>query len=100
MDMRQLVGTNFARLRKQRGLTQEQVEERSGFSQWYISSLERGRRNPTIISLYELANALGVCVADLISEEEPPASEVAPSAMPTEVKSGSSKRRKASDRAL
>lgn len=69
MDMRKLVGENFARLRKERGLTQEQVEERSGFSQWYISSLERGRRNPTIISLYELANAIGVRVADLIADE-------------------------------
>ena len=51
-------------------LTQEQVEERSGFSQFYISDLERGRRNPTIISLYELANAIGVRVADLIDETE------------------------------
>ncbi|WP_454654498.1 helix-turn-helix domain-containing protein [Bosea beijingensis] len=68
MDMRKLVGENFARLRKERGLTQEQVEERSGFSQWYISSLERGRRNPTIISLYELANAIGVRVSDLIAD--------------------------------
>ncbi len=68
--MPKLVGENFARLRKERGLTQEQVEERSGFSQWYISSLERGRRNPTIISLYELANAIGVRVADLIAEGE------------------------------
>jgi len=67
--MRKLVGENFARLRKERGLSQEQVEERSGFSQWYISSLERGRRNPTIISLYELANSIGVRVADLIADE-------------------------------
>lgn len=67
--MRKLVGENFARLRKERGLTQEQVEERSGFSQWYISSLERGRRNPTIISLYELANAIGVRVVDLIADD-------------------------------
>ncbi|WP_081925371.1 helix-turn-helix transcriptional regulator [Bosea sp. UNC402CLCol] len=68
MDMRTLVGANFARLRKERGLTQEQIEERSGFSQWYISSLERGRRNPTVITLYELANALGVRVVDLLAE--------------------------------
>lgn len=80
MDMRRLVGNNFARLRKVRGLTQEQVEERSGFSQFYISDLERGRRNPTIISLYELANAIGVRVADLIDETEFSASdEPAPS---------------------
>ncbi len=73
--MRELVGKNFARLREERGLTQEQVEERSGFSQWYISSLERGRRNPTIITLYELANVLGVRVTDLIDEtavQDPP----------------------------
>lgn len=60
MDMRKLVGRNFARLRRERGLTQEQVEERSGFSQQYLSDLERGRRNPTVITLYELAQALGV----------------------------------------
>lgn len=67
--MRKLVGENFLRLRKERGLTQEQVGERSGFSQWYISKLESGRSNPTIISLYELANAIGVRVVDLIADE-------------------------------
>jgi transcriptional regulator with XRE-family HTH domain len=66
MDMRKLVGRNFARLRRAKGLTQEEVEARSGFSQQYISSLERGRRNPTIISLYELAQALGVSHVELV----------------------------------
>ena len=47
------------RLRLAAGLTQEQFAERSGFSQQYISDLERGRRNPTVVSLYELAQALG-----------------------------------------
>ncbi|RVU04624.1 XRE family transcriptional regulator [Novosphingobium umbonatum] len=66
MDMRKLVGRNFARLRRDKGLTQEQVEERSGFSQQYLSSLERGRRNPTVITLYELSLALGVSYVDLV----------------------------------
>jgi transcriptional regulator with XRE-family HTH domain len=60
MDMRRLVGRNVARLRREKGLTQEDVAARSGFSQQYLSSLERGRRNPTVITLYELAQALGV----------------------------------------
>lgn len=64
--MRKLVGRNFARLRRDQGLTQEQVEERSGFSQQYLSSLERGRRNPTVITLYELSLALGVSHVDLV----------------------------------
>ncbi|WP_099864893.1 helix-turn-helix domain-containing protein [Pararhizobium haloflavum] len=70
MDMRTLVGRNFARLRRERGLTQEEVEARSGFSQQYISSLERGRRNPTVITLYELAQVLGVSHVELVTPEK------------------------------
>ncbi|MFC0304025.1 helix-turn-helix domain-containing protein [Rhizorhabdus histidinilytica] len=69
MDMRKLVGENFARIRQQQGLTQEQVSERSGFSQQYISGLEQGKRNPTIVTLYELAQALGVTHLDLVSPQ-------------------------------
>lgn len=69
MDMRELVGKNFARLRREKGLTQEEVAVRSGFSQQYISSLERGRRNPTVITLYELAQALGVNHVDLVAPD-------------------------------
>jgi transcriptional regulator with XRE-family HTH domain len=71
MDMRELVGRNFARLRREKGLTQEEVADRSGFSQQYISSLERGRRNPTVITLYELAQALGVGHVELVEPHEP-----------------------------
>ncbi|MBB4571562.1 helix-turn-helix domain-containing protein [Rhizobium leucaenae] len=66
MDMRKLVGSNFARLRREKGLTQEQVELRSGISQQYLSGLEHGRRNPSIITLYELAQALEVSHVDLV----------------------------------
>ncbi|ATQ44918.1 hypothetical protein CSW64_07570 [Caulobacter mirabilis] len=55
--MRRRVGQNVKRLRLAAGLTQEQFAERSGFGQQYISDLERGRRNPTVMSLYELAQA-------------------------------------------
>ena len=64
--MRKLVGRNFANLRKEKGLTQEQVEARSGFSQQYLSGLENGLRNPTVITLYELAQAIGVDYLDLL----------------------------------
>lgn len=69
MDMRKLIGRNFARLRREKGLTQEQVEARSGFSQQYLSSLERGLRNPTMITLFELAQALGVSHGDLVEPD-------------------------------
>lgn len=67
MDMRRLVGTNVRRLRLARELTQERFSELSGLSQQYISDLERGRRNPTVVTLYEIAVALDVQPVDLLS---------------------------------
>ena len=70
MDMRKLVGRNFARLRKQKRFTQEKFAEVSGFTQQYISDLERGRRNPTVVTLFELADTLGVSHVDLVLPDE------------------------------
>ena len=67
MDMRALVGANIRKARLAAGMTQEQLAERSGFSQQYISGLERGKRNPTIVSVYELAQAMGVSHEELVS---------------------------------
>lgn len=66
MDIKKLVGRNFARIRREKHLTQEEVEARSGFSQQYLSGLERGKRNPTVVTLHELAQALGVSHVDLV----------------------------------
>ena len=68
MDMRRLVGMNFARLRKEKGFTQERFAEISGFTQQYVSDLERGRRNPTVVTLFHLASALGVTPVDLVTD--------------------------------
>ena len=70
MDMRKLVGRNFARLRREKGLTPEDVEARSGFSQQYLSGLERGKRNPSIVTLYEIAQALGVSHVELVTPDQ------------------------------
>jgi transcriptional regulator with XRE-family HTH domain len=68
--MRQLVGSNVRRFRLAQRLTQEQFTERSGFSQQYISNFEQGRRSRTIVSLHELAQALGVNHLDLLQPIE------------------------------
>ena len=70
MDMRQLVGRNLARLRREKGLTQEEVEALSGFSQQSLSGVERGHRNPTIVTIYELATSLGVHFSELLREDD------------------------------
>jgi transcriptional regulator with XRE-family HTH domain len=45
-------------------------DERAGMSQQYISDLERGLCNPTIVTLYELATALGVGPVELVKPGE------------------------------
>lgn len=70
MDMRKLVGGNVSRIRKDKGLTQERLSELSGLSQQYISGLERGHRNPTIVTIYELAMALGVGHVELVKPQD------------------------------
>ncbi|HEY1708268.1 MAG TPA: helix-turn-helix transcriptional regulator [Rhizomicrobium sp.] len=64
--MRKLVGGNVRRIRQKKGLTQEQFAEISGYSQQYISGLEKGKRNPTVITVFELATALGVTHLELM----------------------------------
>ena len=66
MDMRKLVGRNVRRVRVKKDLTQEEFADRSGFSQQYISDLERGLRNPTVVTLFELAQALGTTPVQLL----------------------------------
>lgn len=66
MDMRRLVGDNVLRLRKRKGLTQEEFAHRAGISQQYVSGLEHGLRNPTVITLYDMARALDVTPIDLL----------------------------------
>ena len=66
MDMRRLLGRNVLRTRKSKNLTQEQLAEMSGFSQQYISGLEKGQRNPTVVTVYELSLALGVNYIELL----------------------------------
>jgi transcriptional regulator with XRE-family HTH domain len=65
--MRKLVGRNVRAARVTRGLTQEQLAEASGFSQQYISGLEQGLRNPTVVTLYEIATVLQVLPSDLLT---------------------------------
>ena len=70
MDMRKLVGENCARIRKGKGLTQERLSELCGLSQQYLSGLERGKRNPTIVTIYEIAQALDVSHVELVTPVE------------------------------
>jgi Predicted transcriptional regulator with C-terminal CBS domains len=58
MDVRALVGLNVQRLRRERQFSQEELAFRSGATRAYLSGVEAGRRNATILTLDKLAKAL------------------------------------------
>lgn len=73
MDIRVLVGQNVAQLRKARAMKQEPLSEISGFTQSYLSQIENGRVNLTLLRLNDLAEAFGVHPRMLLEETELPA---------------------------
>ena len=67
-DVRRMVGDNVRRLRLAAGLSQAELAHRMGVDRAYVSGLEQGQRNPTVISLWHVAKALGVPVRSFFDE--------------------------------
>ncbi|QYM78960.1 helix-turn-helix transcriptional regulator [Horticoccus luteus] len=58
-------GSNVRKLREAKEWTQEELAEKAGLDQTYISGIERGERNLTILSIAKLARALAVAASEL-----------------------------------
>jgi transcriptional regulator with XRE-family HTH domain len=58
-------GGNARKLRKLRQLSQEQLAELAGMDSTYISGIERGVRNPSLVAIVQLAAGLSVEPAEL-----------------------------------
>lgn len=77
MRIQEALAKNVRNYRNAAGLSQWQLVERienlgteTGIDQAYISLLENGKKNPTLISLWFIAQALNVTVAQLVDENE------------------------------
>lgn len=75
MDIRIVIGRNVRRLRLAKGLTQEELSNRCDFDQRFISQVESGVRNLTVLSLHELSQALDTTPVALITPDEEAAKE-------------------------
>jgi transcriptional regulator with XRE-family HTH domain len=69
-DVRRMVGRNVRRLRIAAGLSQAGLAERMGVDRAYVSGLELGQRNPTVLTLWHIAKALGVKLRLFFDEEK------------------------------
>ena len=66
MDVRRRVGLNLKTIRKERGLSQDELAYQCGLHRTYISGIERGIRNPTVLKLEEIAKALDIPASKLL----------------------------------
>lgn len=58
-------GSNLRIEREHKKLTQEELAELADLDPSYISGIERGVRNPTILSVLRIASALDMTISDL-----------------------------------
>ena len=61
-----MLGLNVRRWREEKGLTQEALAERADLDPTYISGIERGMRNPSVLSVVRIAKALGITTSQLM----------------------------------
>jgi transcriptional regulator with XRE-family HTH domain len=66
-DPRSTFGANLRSARGRAGLTQEALGHRAEFHPTEVNRIERGRRNPGLITIVKLAKALDVPASDLLA---------------------------------
>ena len=63
MDIKLLVGKRVRELRNSIGISQEELADLAGLDRTYITSVECGKRNISIVNIEKLAKALKVSLA-------------------------------------
>jgi transcriptional regulator with XRE-family HTH domain len=61
-------GLRLRGLREKAGFSQEELAERAQVHRTYLSGIERGRRNPSLINLLRIARALKLSISVLFEE--------------------------------
>lgn len=68
MNLKKMIGARIQKLRKQKGLTQDELSEKVNISSKYLSSIERGKENPTLNTFISIAEELSVDIEEFFTE--------------------------------
>jgi transcriptional regulator with XRE-family HTH domain len=71
LDLKTLLGVAIRTERSALGISQEELAERAGLHRTYVSDLERGARNPSIVSVEKIAEALNLSLLSLFERVRP-----------------------------
>lgn len=66
MDIKEKFGIRLRELRKEKGLSQEELALKSGLNRSYISGIEKGKRNVSLEVMEKLAGAMDIEIRELI----------------------------------
>lgn len=67
MDIKQAVGKRIRELRNELGVSQEEFADMVGLDRTYITSVECGKRNISIVNVERIANALNVTLSEFFN---------------------------------
>jgi transcriptional regulator with XRE-family HTH domain len=67
MEILKLFGEHLRSLRKERHLTQEDLSQKCQMYAPYVGEIERGEKNPTLITLKKIADGLGISLIELLA---------------------------------
>ena len=67
MDIKLLVGKRVRELRNSIGISQEELADLAGLDRTYITSVECGKRNISIVNIEKLTNALQISLKEFFS---------------------------------
>ena len=69
IDVRRQLGREVKQARLAARLTQADLADKMGVDRAYVSGLELGQRNPTIVTLWHVAQALGLSLGPFFREK-------------------------------
>lgn len=67
-DWRKIVGKNVRRIRQEKAMTQEKLAFEADIDLTYVGGIERGKRNPSLLVLARIAEALSVHLTKLLAD--------------------------------
>ena len=70
LQLQKVFGLVIKRIRKKKGISQERLAELVDMHRTYISDIERGSRNVSLVNIYRLADGLEVQVFEIFQEME------------------------------
>lgn len=63
-------GNKVRELRKEKGLSQEELSFKADLHRTYIGMIERAEKNITLVNIEKIAKALGVTLKDLLDDSK------------------------------